>query len=235
MSKTCKYGECNRRVYDAGYCTRHYRLWLDGELSDPEPVKPRPSYRVRQKMARESRPIPHGTPNGYGNYGCRCDACRAAHSKYMFDMQAAPCADCGMLHFGRYHKRRCRTCRWIFVKWRTAMTQMNAEHGTWAKYDYGCRCRECLGMANSARQSYRSRHPEEKLYERAAQRAKRWARKTPAQRKMAEAPAKLAQEEGLSLLVARAILDEMGAAYLDGKSRREIYALYLNLVGREAA
>lgn len=29
-----------------------------------------------------NQPIPHGTPNGYGNYKCRCDECKEANSDY---------------------------------------------------------------------------------------------------------------------------------------------------------
>lgn len=28
------------------------------------------------------KPIPHGTQNGYKNYGCRCDKCRKANTRY---------------------------------------------------------------------------------------------------------------------------------------------------------
>ncbi|HRC61984.1 MAG: hypothetical protein K1X87_03670 [Dehalococcoidia bacterium] len=30
----------------------------------------------------------HGTPNAYTNYGCRCDACREAHSLYRSERRA---------------------------------------------------------------------------------------------------------------------------------------------------
>lgn len=39
-----------------------------------------PTRRTRKPKA--TKPIPHGTPNGYTNYGCRCDACRKAASEY---------------------------------------------------------------------------------------------------------------------------------------------------------
>jgi hypothetical protein len=58
----------------------------------PQPVAPtRTEHRRRARALRFAERItvngrafhpraPHGTPNGYGNYGCRCIPCRAAHS-----------------------------------------------------------------------------------------------------------------------------------------------------------
>jgi len=38
-------------------------------------------WRKRRDLARNGAAVPHGTSNGYRNWGCRCDACRAANLK----------------------------------------------------------------------------------------------------------------------------------------------------------
>jgi hypothetical protein len=35
------------------------------------------------------KPTPHGTTNGYKNYGCRCDKCRAANTRFQRKWMAA--------------------------------------------------------------------------------------------------------------------------------------------------
>lgn len=57
----------------------------------------------------------HGTPNGYGNLGCRCDACRAAHAA----------------NHAAYMKRK-----------RDA-GEVVGTHGSSVAYDTGCRCDTC--------------------------------------------------------------------------------------------
>lgn len=79
-----------------------------------------------------SKPLPpgdprHGTTNGYGNLGCRCDACREAHRinhrKYMDRMRAE----------GRTLGR----------------------HGTALSYDSGCRCDDCREAHNAKSREYK--------------------------------------------------------------------------------
>lgn len=38
-----------------------------------------PAARVHRKSGLPPHDHRHGTQNGYGNYGCRCDQCKAAH------------------------------------------------------------------------------------------------------------------------------------------------------------
>ena len=64
----------------------------------------------------------HGTSNGYGNHGCRCNACRAAHA-------AAHSA---------YIKRKRET------------GEILGAHGSSVAYDTGCRCDVCR-LAHNAR------------------------------------------------------------------------------------
>lgn len=75
----------------------------------------------------------HGTPNGYGNLGCRCDACREAnrqnHAKYMKKVRES-----GQLATGDG-----------FV------------HGTSYRYDVGCRCDECRAAHNAKSRETKAR------------------------------------------------------------------------------
>lgn len=65
----------------------------------------------------------HGTTNGYGNLGCRCDDCREAnrksHAAYLRSVRAT-----GQL------------------------TGPEVVHGTPYRYDVGCRCDECREAHN---------------------------------------------------------------------------------------
>lgn len=38
--------------------------------------------RRQQRVASGELQVPHGTNNGYVNYRCRCDSCKAAASEY---------------------------------------------------------------------------------------------------------------------------------------------------------
>lgn len=78
-------------------------------------------------MARLNKPLAvddprHGTVNGYGNLGCRCDACRRAHAEN---------------HAAYMAKKRARG-------------EVVGKHGSSAAYDSGCRCDECR-LAHNAR------------------------------------------------------------------------------------
>ncbi len=73
-----------------------------------------------QARARANGTIPHGTPSGYGNYRCRCDACRAAWTPY---------------------SRRVRRSAAAKAKQRGCPME---KHGTLSGYQYyGCRCQGC--------------------------------------------------------------------------------------------
>lgn len=57
----------------------------------------------------------HGTTNGYGNLGCRCAACRAAHAAN--------------------HKK--------YMERKRASGEVVGLHGSSVAYDSGCRCDTC--------------------------------------------------------------------------------------------
>lgn len=75
----------------------------------------------------------HGTPNGYGNLGCRCDKCKEAnrlnHARYMARVRAS-----GQLARGE-----------------------NVVHGTSYRYDVGCRCDECREAHNAKSRKTKAR------------------------------------------------------------------------------
>ena len=82
----------------------------------------------------------HGTGNGYGNYGCRCDACRDAnrrlHNKYMKQVRES-----GHLAGG------------------------DVQHGTSYRYDVGCRCDECREAHNAKSRLTKQRIRERRVNE----------------------------------------------------------------------
>lgn len=40
-------------------------------------------YQAERRRSRSTADAPHGTANGYNNYGCRCEWCRQAWSVYL--------------------------------------------------------------------------------------------------------------------------------------------------------
>lgn len=95
-------------------------------------------YAILADMARPDRPLDdddprHGTSNGYGNCGCRCDACRAAHAA----THAA------------YIKRQREEGRVV------------GRHGSSVAYDTGCRCDVCR-LAHNARSVEKKRRARER-------------------------------------------------------------------------
>jgi hypothetical protein len=71
----------------------------------------------------------HGTPNGYGNLGCRCAACREAnrvnHARYMAKVRAE--------------------------------ARILGEHGKSLAYDSGCRCEGCRTAHNAKSRAYKAK------------------------------------------------------------------------------
>lgn len=67
----------------AGMVARHMS---DAEIAAELGVTSHTVFRWRkaEKIASDYRPskVPHGKPSRYTHHGCRCDACRAAHSEY---------------------------------------------------------------------------------------------------------------------------------------------------------
>ncbi len=85
---------------------------------------------MADKRARELAPDDprHGTTNGYGNLGCRCERCTAAqrvsHHAYMLRQRAS----------GRIVGR----------------------HGSPSAYDTGCRCDACRAAHNAKSQKFKA-------------------------------------------------------------------------------
>jgi hypothetical protein len=74
----------------------------------------------------------HGTANGYGNHGCRCDACKEAnritHARYLRKVLAEG-----------------------------SLTGENVIHGTSYRYDVGCRCDACREAHNAKSRATKQR------------------------------------------------------------------------------
>lgn len=78
----CRCSECvaAKRAYDQEYRAAHGeeisdygRRWRDAHPGRSE-------YLSGWRGAKEQDEIPHGTSNGYDNYGCRCSDCKDAHA-----------------------------------------------------------------------------------------------------------------------------------------------------------
>lgn len=88
-----------------------------------------------------SKPLPpddprHGTVNGYGNHGCRCEDCREAHR----------------LNHARYMEKVRKTGQ---------LAGNETRHGTSYRYDVGCRCDECREAHNEKSRRTKARLREE--------------------------------------------------------------------------
>lgn len=58
---------------------------------DPKPVDKPPKHSRewwREYRSNRATPTPHGTHNGYVNWGCRCDQCREAHRIHVVEWRA---------------------------------------------------------------------------------------------------------------------------------------------------
>lgn len=75
----------------------------------------------------------HGTVNGYGNLGCRCDACRAAHAAAHSE----------------------------YIRRKRAEGRVVGSHGSSVAYDTGCRCDVCR-QAHNARSVVKKRRIRER-------------------------------------------------------------------------
>jgi hypothetical protein len=71
----------------------------------------------------------HGTPNGYGNHGCRCGDCREANR----------------IAHGQYMQRVRSEGRAL------------GRHGSELRYDTGCRCGDCREAHNAKSRAFKER------------------------------------------------------------------------------
>lgn len=159
MRKKCKVEGCSKSVYEKGYCTTHYRKWLDTGL-DPSP-KP-----VLETKAPRQRRSWHGTANGYSNYNCRCDDCRKAHSEYMRKRYTKPCTTpgCPNTYWQLGYKKSKNQNRLCYLCWNKKRKTKPEDrvHGTESTYNYGCRCELCVSAASQKRRERRHKQAERK-------------------------------------------------------------------------
>lgn len=142
--------------------------------------------------------IPHGTPGGWTNWGCRCDQCREARkaslqryaeahrdeirrkqSEYDKKSWAASrpvrCPDCdGEWSIRTDGRRYCPPCSHA----RSVCPQV-PEHGTRARYDRGCRCEPCkqalMASVDVERQRAYAASIQAQTMERADRRGREWS------------------------------------------------------------
>lgn len=121
---------------------------LEGEVVTPHLLNPKG--RHGQKYGGVLVEIPHGTYNGYHNYQCRCDACRATSTPTQ-----------------RMYREK-----------RLAQPVPERVHGTYNGYkNYACRCDECVEAHKLYQREYRRRRPRKPLTPEARARRNQLARK----------------------------------------------------------
>ena len=107
-----------------------------------------------------TKPIPHGTKNAYNNYGCRCDECKAASSRYMAERYKVSCAGgCGRLVWHIPSRPRTGLCPVCL-----GLARREDRHGTEGIYKR-CKCDVCRAAAAAARR-VRRRFAEPKVHNR---------------------------------------------------------------------
>lgn len=74
----------------------------------------------------------HGTTNGYGNLGCRCERCREANR----------------IAHAQYRRKAITEGR---------LVTEDVEHGTPYRYDVGCRCDPCRQAHNAKSRATKQR------------------------------------------------------------------------------
>jgi hypothetical protein len=110
--------------------------------------------------------LPHGTVNGYNNWGCRCEECHQAQRDYYgHKPMAEHLAEVEPEHGteGRYTSRkwacRCDLCREAANDARRERRQYPnvRRHGLHSSYGSGCRCDDCRAAHTVYTQKNRAR------------------------------------------------------------------------------
>lgn len=111
--------------------------------------------RETKKKTKKKKKIPHGTANGYNNYGCRCKRCKKAWAKTMYEYkerhpEARVRASDNMR--ARYYKKRglpvppavremCPTCGVAFIDlnnhWRRSRACWPTPNWGWESIAHG--------------------------------------------------------------------------------------------------
>lgn len=101
------------------------------------------------------RTVKHGTQNEYQNYGCRCDACKAAGSKYNASKLLGQCPRCGDPMWNVQRGREKSICQNCEIE---RKQKMNLKHGTLSMYGrHKCRCDKCRAVSAASQRDYRRR------------------------------------------------------------------------------
>lgn len=115
----------------------------------------------------------HGTWNGYCNYACRCDPCKAAGAAYPRTKRTTPRGPLaeddprhGTVQAYGYWRCRCPSC--VAAEQASAkaakarrLAEMSAReddprHGKRSGYTYGCRCIPCTDAATEMSRAWRA-------------------------------------------------------------------------------
>ena len=107
---------------------RNWAGRFDARVLPPEPKAPKGTkFKLAGSIADDPMDLRHGTVNGYVNYGCRCDKCKAASS--------------------RRHKQRVEE----------GLSETDPRHGTESGYlNWGCRCESCKAGHSAAAKKRRA-------------------------------------------------------------------------------
>ncbi len=112
-------------------------------------------------MVNDTRPIPHGTNNGYENHKCRCELCKDASKAYRRQRRESgpvpkPTIQHGTRSGYNSYKCRCEECKAANKEYNLCKQQESEQdpssvpHGTRSGYSYyGCRCDECTAASKA--------------------------------------------------------------------------------------
>lgn len=125
-------------------------------------------------MVNDTRPIPHGTRNGYSYYKCRCEPCRFAAREYA--RKRATDRDPSVIPHGtqngyKHYGCRCDECSEVGraharnLRKNEAIPNKPVPHGTLNGYKrYNCRCEACkAAKSKNARNQRANRKPSQAI------------------------------------------------------------------------